>query len=64
TITKIELGEYNIDENMFGDGMLEYHIEFFRSGFNAMVKKWLSGGCKESPEQLSLVLKNEYRGRR
>lgn len=42
---------------------LKYHIEFFRNGLNAVIKLWLSGGCKESPEELAEVLKSEYRGR-
>ena len=42
---------------------LKYHIEFFRNGLNAIIKLWLSGGCKESPEEMAEVLKQEYRGR-
>ena len=42
---------------------LKYHIEFFRNGLNAIIKLWLAGGCKESPEEMAAVLKQEYRGR-
>ena len=42
---------------------LKYHIEFFRNGLNAIIKLWLAGGCKESPEEMAEVLKREYRGR-
>lgn len=42
---------------------LKYHIEFFRNGLNAIIKLWLAGGCKESPEEMAQVLKMEYRGR-
>ena len=42
---------------------LKYHIEFFRNGLNAIIKLWLAGGCKESPEEMAEVLKMEYRGR-
>ena len=42
---------------------LKYHIEFFRTGLNAIIKLWLAGGCKESPEEMAEVLKLEYRGR-
>ena len=42
---------------------LKYHIEFFRNGLNAIIKLWLSGGCKETPEEMAEVLKMEYRGR-
>lgn len=45
------------------DKNLKYHIEFFRNGLNAIIKMWLAGGCKESPEEMAEVLKQEYRGR-
>ena len=40
-----------------------YHIAFFQSGFNAIVKMWLSGGCRETPEEMEEILLSEYRGR-
>lgn len=42
---------------------LKYHIEFFRNGLNAIIKLWLAGGCKETPEEMAAVLKQEYQGR-
>ena len=42
---------------------LEYHITFFRSGFNAIVKLWLQRGCRETPEQMCRILLAEYSGR-
>lgn len=42
---------------------IKYHIEFFRNGLNAIIKLWLAGGCKESPEEMAEVLKMEYQGR-
>ena len=42
---------------------LKYHIEFFRKGFNAIVKLWLEGGCIETPEEMQEILQSEYRGR-
>ena len=42
---------------------LKYHIEFFRNGLNAIIKLWLANGCRESPEEMADVLKQEYRGR-
>ena len=47
----------------FGNENIKYHIEFFRNGLNAIIKLWLFGGCKESPEEMARVLKTEYRGR-
>ena len=45
------------------DKNIHYHIEFFRNGLNAIIKLWLAGGCKESPEEMTEVIKTEYRGR-
>lgn len=45
------------------DTNINYHIEFFRNGLNAIIKLWLANGCKESPEEMAEVLKQEYRGR-
>ena len=42
---------------------IRYHIEFFRNGLNAIIKLWLENGCRESPEEMAEVLKQEYRGR-
>lgn len=47
----------------FGNQHIEYHIEFFRCGFNAVVKKWLAGGCRETPEEMEAILRSEYQGR-
>jgi len=45
------------------DSNIKYHIEFFRSGLNTIIKMWLADGCKESPEEMAEILKSEYRGR-
>jgi len=45
------------------DRNIKYHIEFFRSGLNTIIKMWLSEGCKESPEEMAEILQSEYRGR-
>ncbi len=47
----------------FDDDYLPYHIEFFKNGLNAIIKKWLAGGCRETPEQMCRILESEYRGR-
>ena len=38
----------------------DYHIEFFKAGINAVIKKWLYEGCKESPEEINEIIKSEY----
>lgn len=40
---------------------IDYHIEFFKSGLNAVIKKWLNNGCKESPEEIDEIIKSEYK---
>lgn len=42
---------------------IDYHIEFFRNGLNAIVKMWLAGGCKETPEEMDKIIRSEYQGR-
>lgn len=42
---------------------IDYRIEFFRGGFNAIIKKWIENGCKETPEKMCEILCYEYRGR-
>ena len=45
------------------EGYLDYHVIFFKNGFNAIIKQWLQNGCKETPEQMRDILLREYRGR-
>lgn len=47
----------------FNNRFVEYHIEFFKHGLNAILKKWLAGGCKETPEEITEILESEYKGR-
>lgn len=48
-------------EEDFENRFIDYHIEFFRNGFNAIVKRWLQSGCKETPEEMFEILLSEYR---
>lgn len=36
--------------------ILEYHLTFFRSGFVAILRRWVQFGCKEKPEDLAKIL--------
>lgn len=47
----------------FGGKNIKYHIEFFRNGLNAIIKMWLNGGCKETPEEMAEIIAKEYKGR-
>ena len=44
----------------FYDRHVDYHIEFFRHGFNAVIKMWLSRDCAESPEEIVEIIRSEY----
>ena len=62
---RFKLKYYDIHqaERHFDNRHVEYHVEFFRSGFNAIVKMWLTGGCKETPEEMDEIIRSEYQGR-
>ena len=40
---------------------IDYHIEFFKAGFTAILKKWLNNNCEESPEEILEILISEYK---
>lgn len=40
----------------------EYSQEFIQAGMNAVIKRWLLGGCAESPSQISRVLQQFFKG--
>ena len=67
--TYFKLGDIKMDivgfdmeaaEKYFGLKHIDYHIEFFKNGFNAIVRKWLNGGCVETPEEMNRILVSEY----
>lgn len=60
---KINIHDIDRAESDFNNKYVDYHIEFFRNGLNAIIKKWLKEGCKETPEEMAMILKQEYRGR-
>lgn len=39
---------------------IDYHIEFFKNGLNAVLNMWLNNDCKESPEEIAEVIRSEY----
>ena len=54
---------YNLAKKHFDNRFIEYHMEFFKSGLTKIIKLWLQNGCKETPEEMFEIVKNEYRGR-
>ena len=57
--------QYNIElaEKYYDNKYIDYHIEFFRAGLNAIIKKWLDGGCKETPEEINEIITSEYKNK-
>ena len=48
---------------MYNDKFIDYHIEFFKAGLNAIIRKWLEEGCKETPEEIDNIIKDEYKNK-
>ena len=57
--------EYRIElaERYYDNKFIDYHIEFFRAGLNAIIKKWLNNGCKETPEEINEIITSEYKNK-
>ena len=57
--------QYNTElaEKYYDNKFIDYHIEFFRAGLNAIIKKWLNNGCKESPEEMAKIITSEYKNK-
>ena len=53
--------DMEMEKKHFDNKHVEYHIEFFRAGLNAVIKKWLNSGCKETPEEMAEILESEYK---
>lgn len=61
--SNIYLYDFELSSLEFDSRYVDYHYEFFRGGFNALLKLWLDGGCRETPEEMNEILLGEYRGR-
>lgn len=63
--TKISQYEYDIHlaKMIYDDKHIEYHIEFFMAGFNAIIKRWLFNGCEETPEEMNDIIISEYKNK-
>ena len=61
---KLRFMMYNVEDAVerFDNKNIDYHIAFFSSGLNAVIKMWLDNDCRESPEEIYEILKEEYRG--
>lgn len=53
--------DYHLANIRHGGKHIDYHIEFFMAGFNAIIKKWLFNGCKETPKEMNEIIISEYK---
>ena len=53
----------NLSKMLYNEDHIEYHIEFFMVGINAIIKKWLYNGCKEDSEEINQILIEEYQNK-
>ena len=55
--------QYRIElaEKYYDNKYIDYHIEFFRAGLNAVIKKWINNNCKETPEEINQIIIDEYK---
>ena len=62
---RFQITEYDIHQAAayYDNRHIEYHMEFFRSGLNAVIKKWLQNDCRESPEEILSIIEAEYTAR-
>ncbi len=59
----VSLGSLKPERLVFPEEHMAYHIEFHKAGLNAIIKRWLKGGCVESPEEMAQIVCSEYQGR-
>ena len=50
-------------EKYYDNKHIDYHMEFFRAGLNAIIKKWLNNDCKETPEEINEIITSEYKNK-
>ena len=57
--------QYHVElaEKYYDNKFIDYHIEFFRAGLNAIIKKWLNNGCLETPEEINEIITSEYKNK-
>ena len=62
SISKSPITQYSIElaEKYYDNKYIDYHIEFFRAGLNAIIKKWLNNNCIEPPEEMVNIITSEY----
>lgn len=42
---------------------IEYHMDYFKAGITAIIKKWLNHNCDLQPEELFQIIQEEYQNK-
>ena len=63
SISPITQHDAEMAKKYYDNEYIDYHIEFFRAGLNAIIKKWLNNNCKESPEEMVKIITSEYKNK-
>ena len=59
-VTKEDL-ENEVVLKLYDGKYIEYHALFFTAGFNAVIKRWMDTGLKETPEEIEKIIISEYK---
>ncbi len=51
----------NLSSKYYDDFFTDYHLEFFESGINGLIQKWLNSDLSLTPNEMSEIIKNEYK---
>ena len=65
SISLTPVNQYHIDlaTKYYNNEYIDYHIEFFRAGLNAIIQKWLNNNCRETPEEMVKIITSEYKNK-
>lgn len=63
SISSITQYDTGIAKKYYDNEYIDYHIEFFRAGLNAIIKKWLNNNCNETPEEMVKIITSEYKNK-
>ena len=63
SISPISYYDIAMANKYYNNEYIDYHIEFFRAGLNAIIKKWLNNNCLESPEEMVKIITSEYKNK-
>lgn len=55
--------DVELAQKFYNNKHIDYHIEFFRAGLNAVIKKWLNNNCQETPEEIAEIIVSEYKNK-